>query len=62
MMKPTEYVDLTIQCCDCHRPFTFSTGEQRYFFSKGLTPPKRCAACRERRRSTIVPDQAVSNE
>lgn len=62
MKKPTEYVDLTIQCCDCSKPFTFTAGEQRYYHSKGLTPPKRCAACRERRRSSIVSDPAVSSE
>ena len=62
MKTPSEYVDLTIQCCDCSKPFIFSAGEQRYFFSKGLTPPRRCGPCRERRRSSIVPDPAVSNE
>lgn len=45
-----------ILCLDCGATFTFTIGEQRYFLSKGLSEPKRCRACRERRRFTLVPD------
>jgi hypothetical protein len=54
--------DLTLTCIDCETRFTFTAGERAYYASKALSPPKRCAACRERRRSSIVPDPAVSNE
>lgn len=43
-------------CVDCGAQFLFSTGEQRYFASKGLSIPKRCSRCRQRRRNTLVPD------
>jgi len=41
------YQDKSIQCSDCGTTFTFTTGEQEFYASKGLTnEPKRCAACR----------------
>ena len=36
--------------------FTFSSGERRYFLSKGLSEPKRCPSCRQKRRMTLVPE------
>lgn len=46
--------DKTIKCQDCDQEFIFTVGEQRYFISKGLSLPKRCSACRVRRRDKIV--------
>lgn len=43
-------------CVDCGAHFVFSSGEQRYFFSKGLSIPKRCPNCRQKRRETLVPE------
>lgn len=43
-----------LTCCDCGQPFIFSAGEQAFFWSKGLSQPKRCPACRERRKATLV--------
>ncbi len=41
------FEDKTIQCSDCGTPFTFSSGEQEFFQSKGFTnEPKRCPSCR----------------
>ena len=54
--------DLTLQCIDCLKTFTFTAGEQAYYASKSLTQPKRCAKCREVRRRSIVPDQEASRE
>lgn len=51
--------DRTIVCADCGREFTFTIGEQKYFASKGLSTPKRCPACRLKRRKTLVPDEGV---
>ena len=48
--------DKELGCCDCGQAFTFSTGEQRYFKSKGLSIPKRCKPCRQQRRASLVPD------
>jgi hypothetical protein len=41
-------------CVDCGAPFVFSVGEQHYFLSKGLSTPKRCPKCLQRRKSTLV--------
>lgn len=42
--------DKELECIDCQRVFHFSAGEQEFFRSKGFTEPKRCKACRERRK------------
>ena len=44
----------TLRCVDCGTPFVFSAGEQLYFQSKGLSTPKRCPQCRQRRRDTLI--------
>ena len=43
-----------LRCVDCRMDFVFTDGEQRYFLSKGLSTPKRCPQCRQRRRDTLV--------
>ena len=46
------YTDETLNCVDCSAPFTFSTGEQEFFASKGFTnKPNRCADCRAARKA-----------
>ncbi len=42
--------DQIIKCVECGRTFIWSYGEQRYYKERGLSPPKRCKACRARRR------------
>jgi len=51
--------NIKLVCLDCKSIFVFSAGEQAYFNSKGLSQPKRCRECRERRKATLVPDSAV---
>ena len=46
--------DKPLQCLDCGADFTFAIGEQRFFFNKGLSQPKRCPQCRQNRRETLV--------
>jgi len=42
--------DKTLTCVECGSPFTFTSGEQEFFASKGYTnEPKRCPTCRESR-------------
>ena len=41
----------TVTCVDCGNPFELSYGEQRYFREHHLELPKRCGACRSRRRT-----------
>ncbi len=42
--------DQSLQCADCSQAFTFDEGEQKFFKSKGFTPPKRCLDCRKANR------------
>lgn len=37
-------------CADCGRPYWLAPGERAFFERSGLPTPKRCAACRERKR------------
>ncbi|MFC2022747.1 zinc-ribbon domain containing protein [Chloroflexota bacterium] len=53
---------MRIVCIDCGLNFVFSSGEQRYFISKGLSQPKRCSQCRLKRRLSLVPDSEVLND
>src|ERR1019366_7036217 len=51
-VEPHMYTDETLNCVDCSAPFTFSTGEQEFFASKGFTnKPNRCVDCRAARKA-----------
>lgn len=57
-MKDTDHytlplTDKTITCVDCGEQFTFNTGEQAFYLSKGLSIPKRCSDCRKARRDSL---------
>ena len=46
------YSDETLSCVDCSRDFTFSSGEQQFFASKGFqNKPNRCPDCRQARKA-----------
>ena len=46
-----EFKDKTITWCDCHEDFTFTAGEQEFYQKKALTnEPKRCKACRDKKK------------
>jgi len=53
------FQDRSLTCRDCAGEFTFSSGEQAFFASKGLlNDPQRCPSCRavaKRARSTDGP-------
>ncbi len=41
------FQDRSLTCRDCRETFVFSSGEQAFFASKGLTnDPQRCSSCR----------------
>lgn len=54
-MTEGELQDITLTCADCGKPFIFSIGEQLFYYSKQLSPPKRCKACLADRKSRIIP-------
>ena len=53
--------DQTIACVGCGQPFVFTAGEQRFFKSKNFVPPKRCPACRAKRRQERPPSHEKKN-
>src|SRR6476661_140371 len=49
--RDVSYQDKTLTCQDCGAPFTFTSGEQEFYASKGFTnEPRRCANCRQAKR------------
>jgi CxxC-x17-CxxC domain-containing protein len=47
-----DFQDKTITCVDCAQPFVHSAGDQARYAERGLTnEPKRCPACRAKRRN-----------
>ena len=43
--------DKILTCSDCGQEFTFTTGEQEFYASRGLlNDPRRCSECRVARR------------
>jgi CxxC-x17-CxxC domain-containing protein len=43
--------DMTLTCRDCGQAFTFTSGEQDFYASRGFSEPTRCADCRQARRA-----------
>lgn len=45
-----ELVDEKLTCVDCGKQFIFAAREQAFFESKGFTKPRRCPACRKKKK------------
>jgi CxxC-x17-CxxC domain-containing protein len=46
------FTDKTMTCRDCGREFTFTSGEQEFYQTRGLMhEPRRCPECRSARRT-----------
>ena len=43
--------DLTLTCRDCGQAFTYTSGEQDFYASRGFSEPSRCPACRAARKA-----------
>jgi CxxC-x17-CxxC domain-containing protein len=43
--------DTTLTCRDCGQAFTFTSGEQDFYASRGFTEPTRCPDCRANRKA-----------
>ena len=43
--------DLTLACRDCGQAFTYTTGEQDFYASRGFSEPSRCPNCRAARKA-----------
>ena len=49
-------LDEVIPCTDCRLDFTFTASEATFFASKGLTKPRRCKLCRQKRKDAKAVD------
>jgi CxxC-x17-CxxC domain-containing protein len=43
--------DTTLTCRDCAQAFTFTSGEQDFYASRGFSEPSRCPDCRAARKA-----------
>jgi CxxC-x17-CxxC domain-containing protein len=43
--------DTTLTCRDCGQAFTFTSGEQDFYASRGYSEPGRCPDCRAARKA-----------
>ncbi|MDQ3809997.1 MAG: zinc-ribbon domain containing protein [Chloroflexota bacterium] len=43
--------DATLTCRDCGQAFTFTSGEQDFYASRGFSEPSRCPNCRAARKA-----------
>jgi CxxC-x17-CxxC domain-containing protein len=43
--------DTTLTCRDCGQAFTFTSGEQDFYASRGFSEPTRCQDCRAARKA-----------
>jgi len=55
-LRKANFEDKRLTCVDCGELFVFTSGEQGFYYSKQppLREPKRCQACRDRRKRTIL--------
>lgn len=57
-----ELKDKTIKCIDCGAEFTFTVNDQKFYQEKGFTnEPKRCKACREKRKAEKAQQENKAN-
>src|ERR1700710_1904497 len=46
----TMSADTTLTCRDCGQAFTYTSGEQDFYASRGFSEPSRCPDCRAARK------------
>lgn len=57
-----EYKDETIVCEDCKQEFIFTARDQEFYAEKGFNnKPKRCKACRDKRKAERNNKQSENN-
>lgn len=45
------------KCIDCPNLFVFTAKDQQFYQEKGFQPPKRCLACRDRKKKEKYPNE-----
>ena len=57
-----EFQDKVLTCIDCGAEFTFTAGEQLFFYDKQFkNEPKRCKSCKSRR-VAVLSSSPISRE
>lgn len=59
-VKKDQYI--TCKEPGCNTMFKFTVGEQVFYTDKGFNPPKRCPACRAKRKKQRQEQQPESSE
>ncbi len=55
VVSEISFQDTDINCIDCGQDFIWSSGEQQFFYDKGLkNPPKRCKACKQAKNERLA--------
>jgi hypothetical protein len=49
-MPEVEYETKILKCADCSQEFPWSIKDQIFYAQQRFSPPRRCRACRERRK------------
>jgi len=57
--KETAKLCDVITCCDCNKSFELKSSEKNFYLKKGLCIPKRCEACREKKKKAVTPMGAI---
>lgn len=50
--------DIELKCVECKGPFTFTVRDQEFYERNNFSKPKRCRACRNKRKA----DKAAQSE
>lgn len=55
LLQQDSFRDREVQCreSDCRLLFALTAGEQRFYAQKGLNMPRRCPACRAKKRQQL---------
>lgn len=58
-----EFQDKTIKCVDCGTEFVFTARDQAFYQEQGFqNEPKRCKACRDKKKAMKNNDHAKETE
>lgn len=49
--------DIHLTCCECSNPFYWKESDQKYYATKDFKQPRRCYACRMKRKQNNSPQQ-----
>jgi hypothetical protein len=50
-IETPNFRDLILTCINCGTDFVLEADEQLFYFKRGLSMPKRCSECRQRRKA-----------